>query len=225
MIARASYSPVSADPPRRVVAVGASSGGVQALPELLRHLPADLDAAFFIVQHICPDRPSGLSQLLGRATAWPCADAEDARPFAAGHVYLAPPDRHLWIDRTRMYLSRSGKVCHARPSVDVLFRSVAEAFGRRAIGIILTGRLNDGTDGLRAIEAAGGVSIVQEPNEARAPGMPSSALSAVRIDHRLAIGDIALTLRALIGRAVARPVSTRIRPNAGEQEFHGDPAV
>src|SRR4051794_4862492 len=163
------------------IAIGSSAGGISALAAVLRQLPPELNATVFIVQHLSANHSSTLSRILQRACAMPCADATDGELFKAGHVYVCPPDRHLEVDTTRMHLSRSGKVRHVRPSVDVLFHSVASAFRRRAIGIILTGYLDDGTDGLRAIALAGGTTIIQDPHEAHAPGMPLSAMNALQV--------------------------------------------
>jgi two-component system chemotaxis response regulator CheB len=166
---------------------------------VLRQLRPELNATVLIVQHLSPHRPSALSEILQRGCALPCADACDGERFEPGHVYVAPPNRHLVVDTTRMYLSRAAKVRHVRPAVDVLFQSVAAAFGRRAVGIVLTGHLNDGTDGMRAIALAGGTTIVQDPQEAHAPGMPQNAMNAVHVDYRLLLDQIGPHLQRSIG--------------------------
>jgi two-component system, chemotaxis family, protein-glutamate methylesterase/glutaminase len=191
-ISRASYA----------IAIGSSAGGISALSAVLRQLLPDLNATVFIVQHLSPDCSSVLSRILQRASALPCAEAAHGELFESGHVYVSPPNRHLEVDSSRMYLSGAATVCHVRPSVDVLFHSVASAFRHRGVGIILTGHLNDGADGLRAIALAGGVTIVQDPEEAHAPGMPQSAINAVQVDHRLLLHQIGPYLQRSIGSQV-----------------------
>jgi two-component system chemotaxis response regulator CheB len=172
------------------IAVDASMGGITALPCLLRALPGDLNATLFVVQHTTPDRRSRLSRILDAAGSLRCDEAVDGMPFDVAHVYLAPPDYHLQLETEVLRLSRTDRVCHVRPSVDVLFRSVAQTFGSRCIGVVLTGHLHDGSDGLRAIEVAGGITIVQDPHEAHAPGMPQNAMDAVRVNYCLPLVEI-----------------------------------
>jgi len=215
-----------------VIAIGSSAGGIEALSVVLRQLRPELNATVFIVQHLSPHHPSALSRILQRACALPCAEAGDGECFEPGHVYVSPPNRHLEVDTTRMYLSRAAKVRHVRPSVDVLFHSVAAAFTRRAVGIVLTGHLNDGSDGMRAIALAGGTTIVQDPQEAHAPGMPQSVMNAVQVDYRLLLDQIGPHLQRSIGsQTAARPCSCReprvrvhVRPRTAVENTDHDQA-
>jgi two-component system, chemotaxis family, protein-glutamate methylesterase/glutaminase len=194
-------------PAHYAIAIAASTGGVIALPKLLGSLPPHLNASIFVVQHLSPHHVSNLRHILQRSTSLPCLDGAHMRFHERGHVYIAPPDRHLHIDRRHMLLSSAQKVCHVRPSADVLFESVAEAFGGRAIGVVLTGRLNDGTRGLAAIKSRGGIAIVQEPCEADAAGMPQSALRSVPVDFRLPLNAIGPILEQLSSAVFSNPAN------------------
>lgn len=159
-----------------VVAVGCSWGGLDALSTLLEGLPADLPAAIVIVQHRM-HRPSDLGSLLGKHTSWTVCEAEDKEGLSPGRVYLAPPGYHLLVDGDRFALSTEGPVRNSRPSVDVFFESVAEAYGPRVIGVVLTGANDDGAVGLSEIVRNGGTAIVQDPATAERAVMPEAALA------------------------------------------------
>jgi two-component system chemotaxis response regulator CheB len=179
-------------------------GGIAALAELLKSLPQQINAPVFVVQHLSATHVSKLPGILQRSTLLPCAHAEHTRVHERGRVYVAPPGCHLHVDQRRMFLSSSDKVCHVRPSADVLFESVAHAFADRAIGVVLTGRLNDGTRGLAMIKSRGGIAIVQDPTEAVAPSMPQSALRAVEVDYRLPVRAIGGMIAQLIANELDR---------------------
>ncbi|ORC51757.1 chemotaxis protein CheB [Paraburkholderia terricola] len=166
---------------KRVVVVGASVGGLAALKTLVGSLPPDMDAAVLIVMHI-GSWDSVLPQLLQKKTALRVADTRDGEAVLPSTVYVAPPDRHMLIHQTRVRLSHGPKENFARPAIDPLFRSAAVEYRSRAIGVVLTGDLDDGAAGLRAITAAGGVAMVQDPADCVAPSMPRSALRATRVD-------------------------------------------
>jgi len=156
----------SADLPRvlpddtRIVAIGASAGGLHALGLILAALPADFPAPILVVQHLSPDFPSQLAHILSRHTSLHVKQAEEGDRLQAGWVYVAPPGKHLLAcaDGT-LALTTTPRVHHCRPSADVLLTSVAAGFGARAVGVVLTGGDGDGAAGIQAIKAAGGVTV------------------------------------------------------------------
>lgn len=175
----------------RIVVIGTSAGGVTALSTLVEGLPADLDAAVFIVMHIPPERGSQLHEILAKRTALPVSSARDGEPIQAGRIVVASADRHLMVELDRIRVTRGPKESRARPAVDVLFRSAAAAHGPRVIGVVLTGALDDGTAGLWAIKDRGGIALVQEPESAEHASMPDSALRHVDVDRSLPIKGMA----------------------------------
>jgi two-component system chemotaxis response regulator CheB len=187
--------------PREVIVVGASAGGVEALTELARALPADLPAAVFVVLHLPQDARSHLPEILDRAGRLPSSHAVDGAPIHPGRIYVAPPNRHLFLEGDRMRLSFGPRINNVRPSIDVLFRSAARGFDGRTIGVVLSGNLDDGTLGLDAIQLRGGTVVIQDPDEARFPGMPRSALERVRADYVLPVARIAPLLTELTRKA------------------------
>lgn len=191
--------------PRDVIVIGASAGGVEALAELAHGLPAGLPAAVFVVLHLPLDARSHLPEILNRAGRLPCSHAVDGALIHLGRIYVAPPNRHLFLEGDRMRLSIGPRINNVRPSIDVLFRSAAMGFDGRTIGIVLSGTLDDGTLGLGAIKLRGGTVVIQDPNEARFSGMPRSALERVKADHVLPVAEIA-------------PLLTELTRNAGNRE-------
>jgi two-component system chemotaxis response regulator CheB len=174
------------------VVIGASAGGIEALNELVRGLPADFGAPILLVLHIPADSPSLLARILGRARTVKTTTAEDGQRAENGTLYVAPPDRHLIVEADgTLRTPRGPRENRHRPSVDPLFRSAALAYGPHAIGVILSGALDDGTAGLLAIQRRGGITIVQDPDDAAYPGMPKSAIANVEVDHVLPMRDIA----------------------------------
>jgi two-component system chemotaxis response regulator CheB len=184
-------------PGNDIVLIGASAGGVQALAQVIGGLPRDLPAAVFVVLHTSPDSHSVLPSILNRVGTLDACHAEDGEPIEPGRVYVAPPDFHLMIEDSRVRLSRGPTENGHRPAVDVLFRTAASACGRRVVGVVLTGNLDDGTAGLAAIKQSGGIAIVQDPKEADYPGMPMSAIENVQVDHVLPLNEIAPLLARL----------------------------
>jgi two-component system, chemotaxis family, protein-glutamate methylesterase/glutaminase len=174
-----------------IVAIGASAGGFTAFQVVLADLPSDLAAAVLIVQHLEPDRESRLPALLGRRTALPVSSAVDGTPILAGHVYVAVPGLHLVTRGDQLALVDSAPVRFSRPSIDVLFASIAASYGPRSVGVVLTGSGSDGTDGVRAIHAAGGMTIAQDAREAAHASMPAHAYATGCIDLSLPLHDIA----------------------------------
>jgi two-component system chemotaxis response regulator CheB len=161
--------------PTPVLAIGASAGGVSALTELVADLPADLPAAVTVVLHVTPTGPSLLPEILTRAGELPARHAVDGEPVEPGRIYVAPPDRHLLVAGDVVRVVRTPKENGVRPSVDTLFRSVARSRGARAVAVVLSGTLDDGTAGIVAVAEAGGRTVVQDPADAMFPGMPESA--------------------------------------------------
>ena len=161
-----------------VVVIGCSWGGLQALSVVLEGLPVDLQAAVVIVQHRMHG-PSELASLLGQHTPWDVCEAEDKEELSPNRVFLAPPGYHLLVDGDRFALSTEAPENNSRPSVDVVFGSVAEAFGPRLIAVVLTGANDDGAVGLREVVRHGGAAIVQDPETAERRAMPEAAIAAV----------------------------------------------
>ena len=177
-------------PGRDIIVVGASAGGVQALMELLRGLPADLPAAVFVVIHTSPASPGVLPQILQRAGSLTASYGADGAPFRHGHVYIAPPDHHLLIKNDILRVIRGPKENGFRPAVDPLFRTAARMCGPRTVGVVLSGGLDDGTEGLALIKAYGGIAVAQDPAEAPFPSMPQSAIAHVDVDHVLPVNQM-----------------------------------
>lgn len=187
-----------------LVAIGTSWGGLDALRTLLRGLPASLDAAVVVAQHRAPgSHPTALRDLLGAVTAMTVCEAGDKDELRPGIVYLAAPDYHVLIEDGSIALTVDAPVLYARPSVDVLLESAAEAYLDRCVGVVLTGANDDGARGLRRVADHGGVTIVQDPASAVRPEMPRAALAAVP-DARVApVDEIAALVVELCGERVA----------------------
>src|SRR5215475_540343 len=182
----------------RVIVIGTSAGGVQALKTLLAGLPVDLDAYVLAVIHIAPSSPGLLPDLLSKAGRLHCVHPSQGEMLQRRRFYVAPPDRHMLIDaRGSIRLSHGPKENRARPAVDPLFRSAALAFGPSVIGVILTGNLDDGTAGLLAVKRSGGTTVIQNPVDAAAPSMPRSAAMHVHIDHTVPLSKLAPLLVSL----------------------------
>jgi two-component system chemotaxis response regulator CheB len=180
----------------RIIVIGASAGGVQVLRMLARTLPDDIAAPILVVLHIGAHR-SLLPEILNLERPHRALFAQTGQAPLAGHIYVAPPDRHLLIEDGLLQVVSGPKEHHARPAIDPLFRSAALGFGRRAIGVILTGMLDDGSAGLRAIKVCGGTTVVQDPAEAAEPSMPASAMATSKVDHVARIDTMAPLLGAL----------------------------
>jgi len=188
-----------------VIVIGGSSGAIEPLQQLLAELPADLPAAVFVVVHTAPDRPSRLPEVLSRYASITASNALHGEKIKTGHVYVAPSDNHLSLQRDYVRVVRGPRVNGQRPAVDALFRSAAREFGPRVIGVLLSGQLDCGTAGLLAIRARGGLTVVQDPAEATFPDMPSNALRHVQIDHVLSAKPIGGLLARLAGNPVQDP--------------------
>lgn len=200
-----------------IIVIGTSQGGVAALQLLVAALPADLAAAVFIVLHTGAHK-SELPQLLSHAGPLLAAHAENGAQIQSGHIYVAPPDYHLVVERGHMRLMKGPKENWARPAIDPLFRSAAHAYGANVIGVILTGGLNDGTAGLFELKELGGTTVVQDPDDAENPSMPRSALTHVRIDHCVTLQQLPQLLVRLVDKmAHATELGQETRVLAREQ--------
>ena len=201
-----------------IVVIGASAGGVDAIRVLTAALPAGFAAAVFVVLHVGAHK-SELPWLLNQMGPLRASHPEDGDPIRAGQIYVAPPDHHLLVESGHMRLTRGPRENWARPAVDPLFRSAARAYGPGVIGVVLTGGLNDGTAGLFEVKQRGGMTVVQDPDDAADSGMPRSALRHVAVDHCLPLQDIAALLATLVGKRQPDPIMEEAKaaaPNGRE---------
>jgi two-component system chemotaxis response regulator CheB len=192
-------------PSDQIIVIGASAGGVAAAQELLRALPENLGAAVFLVLHLPSDGISVLDRILARSSRLPVQRAQDGAVIRRNHIYVAVPDHHLTLEPGQMRVLRGPKENRHRPSIDALFRSAADSYGRLVTGVILTGFLDDGTNGLIRIKHRGGTAIVQDPEDAESPGMPQSAVERVDVDYVLPLREIAPKLAELVQTGKEQP--------------------
>lgn len=205
-----------------IIVIGASAGGVEALTRLVAGLPGDLPAAVFVVLHVPPDVPSALASILARSGRMPVVQVKDRHSVEPGRIYVGQPNRHMVLDRGQVTLHAGPRENSARPSVDVLFRSAARAYGQRVVGVILSGTLRDGALGLTAIKMRGGISIVQDPEEALFRGMPDSALDAVDVDICATSADIPSHLIKLAEVREREPMQSWNRPESEPSDHATD---
>ena len=178
--------------------MAASTGGIDALRTLLRALDARLRVPVLMVQHTASDDGQALCELFAAASAIPVVEAEPRQPIVGGCAYLAPPGYHLLVERgPRMALSMDEKVCHVRPSANVLFESAADVWRGGLIGVVLTGANDDGAAGMAAIRSRKGLSVVQQPEEAEMREMPDATLRLAGADHILPLAAIGALLNQL----------------------------
>jgi len=175
----------------RIIAVGASLGGLDALQTLLRAVPPSFTCPIVIVQHRRPEVDGRLLELLNGRSSLPVIEPDDKERIEPGHVYLAPPNYHLVVEDGFFSLSLDAPVLFARPSIDVLFESVADSYGSSAVAVMLTSSNDDGASGAQAVKAAGGRVIVQDPVTAKAPEAGRAVLAAVAVDRILPLERIA----------------------------------
>jgi two-component system chemotaxis response regulator CheB len=183
---------------RDVIVIGASAGGVEALIQLFSALPSGLPAIVAVVIHRSPLYNSHLSTVLGRHAALPVREPQPYESLMAGTIYLAPRDHHMRLNGKRIELGRGPKEHFTRPAVDPLFASVAQQYGPRVIGVLLTGAGDDGVAGLIAIKHRGGLCLVQDPRDAKIPMMPMNALRYDHVDLVLPLTAIPAALDRLV---------------------------
>jgi two-component system, chemotaxis family, protein-glutamate methylesterase/glutaminase len=197
-------------PHRDVVVIGASSGGVEGLITLLTGLPDDLPAAIFVVLHVRPDFPSQLPAILNRVGALPAAHAVDGEPIRRGRVFIAPPGLQTYLHRGRIGVRRGPQENMHRPAIDPLFRTAAHHYGPRVIGIIMSGALDDGAAGLAAIRRAGGLAIVQDPEDAPVRDMPLNAMQRAGADRIVPIIEMPRLLIDLISQETGTDLAAEV---------------
>lgn len=204
-----------------IVVVGGSAGGVEALIALMRGLPPDLPATVLVVLHV--GATSHLAEILNAAGPLPVAQAESGQLIEQGAVYVAGPDAHLLLHKDHLLLRRGPRENMSRPAIDPLFRSAAASFGGRVIGVILSGLLNDGAAGLRAIKRCGGLAVVQDPRDASFADMPRSALCYVDVDHVATSARMAGLLARLVNERAGPtpdiPLDIRLETAIAAQEL------
>ena len=200
-----------------IIVIGASAGGVEALGRVVSELPRDIRASVLVVLHVSRAR-SLLPEILTRVGRLRAVHPEDGTSLEYSRIYVAPPDHHLIVEGGRARVVHTAAENGVRPAVDPLFRSAARSYGGRVIGVLLTGALDDGAAGIVAIKAAGGVTIVQDPEEAFSPGMPRSAIATGSVDHVLPIRDIPVLLTALIEEQAPASRATPDHPHLRQME-------
>jgi len=190
---------VSIAEPKFIVVIGTSAGGIRALEELVTQLTPEMDAAFFIVLHLSR---KGIGKYLFRrlqeSTELECRLAVNGEPIKKGVIYIAPPDEHMLVTRNNVILGKGAPENRWRPSINNLFRSAAAAFNGKVIGIVLTGMMDDGASGMASIKRSGGITIVQDPNEAEYPDMPLSVMDTIEVDHSTSLSNIGSVLDDII---------------------------
>lgn len=200
-----------------VVAIGGSAGAIDVLLGMVGELPADLPAAIFVVVHTPPERSSRLPQLLSQRGPLPASHPVHGEKIQAGRIYVAPPDNHLLVRSGAMAVVRGPRENGHRPAADALFRSAAAAFGPRVVGVVLSGHQDCGTAGMMSIKARGGIGVVQAPDSAIAPAMPTSVLERVEVDHVVH----PLELPGLIAKLVRTNASAPAEPDRTVRQLEG----
>ncbi len=187
-----------------VIAMGASAGGLNALIQVLKKLPKDFPSSIVVVQHLAPTHKSWIADLLGRSTPLKVKQAEHGEILLPGTVYTAPPDEHLLVGPGKIQLAHTQLVRFSRPSIDLLFESVAGMYGSRSVGVILSGSGKDGAEGIRTIKESGGITIVQTPETAEFRPMPEAAIQTGCVDWVLRLEEIGEKLTELCCGIVRR---------------------
>lgn len=196
----------------KVIVIGSSAGGVVALKELVAALPADFKTPIFIVQHLSADQPSYLADILNHSGPLQATNPADGTKIEEGNIYIAPPDHHMLIEAGHILVKRGPKENRFRPSIDALFRSAAYSYRQDVIGVILTGMLDDGCSGMWSVKQMGGITIVQDPEQALYPSMPASVLQFVDVEYISTISKISQLLTDLTRR------TTQESPEANQKE-------
>lgn len=174
-----------------IIVIGASAGAINALREIIRPLPENLQAAIFVIMHLSADSPSVLPRILASAGRLKAVNPEDGERIMPSRIYVAPPDYHMLIEPGHVRLTHGPRENRHRPAIDPLFRTAARSYGGRVLGIVLSGNLADGTVGLHVIKSEGGTTIAQDPSDAVFPSMPRSAIRSAKVDFVLPASGIA----------------------------------
>lgn len=183
----------------RIVCIGTSFGGIKAVTATLSTLPKDFPLPILVVQHVAADQDHTIVDYINEHLSLTVKLAQDKEPLLPGYVYYAPPNYHLLVEEEEtLSLSIDEKVNYSRPSIDVLFESVADSFAAKAIGIILTGANDDGAKGMKQIKMNGGLTIVQDPETAESPIMPNETIRMINVDYVLSLKEIRKLLKKLV---------------------------
>jgi two-component system, chemotaxis family, protein-glutamate methylesterase/glutaminase len=193
---------------RRIVVIGASAGGIEALRTLVGGLPPDFQTPIAVVLHMPPQAPGVLAEILDRVGPLRATNAVNSERIQPGHIHVAPPDWHLVVEPGKLRVVKGPRENRFRPAIDPLFRSAAQVYGPAAVGVLLTGSLDDGTAGMWAIKQLGGTTIVQDPAEALFSSMPQSAIDHVQVDHVVPLARIP----PLLVELTSLPVPERTMP-------------
>jgi len=183
---------------RDIIVVGASAGGINALKEFVRFLPADFKGSVFVVLHIPAYTETYLPHILSKAGPLKAEIPKDGETIEPGKIYVAPNDHHMLLEGSKVIVRRGPKENRFRPSIDALFRSAAYVYGPRVIGVVLSGFLDDGTSGLWSIKRMGGLAIIQDPNDAEQPQMPENVLTYVEVDYTVSAIDMGPLISGLV---------------------------
>ncbi|MFP5227601.1 MAG: chemotaxis protein CheB [Acidobacteriota bacterium] len=210
--------------PRKLVVIGTSAGGIEALHAILSRLPATLPAAVLIVLHTSTGAGHVLQKVLGCSSSLPVQYPEDRTEMQQGRVYLAPPDFQMTVEDGQIRVLKEARENRHRPAIDPLFRSAARHYGAQVLGVILTGLLDDGALGLMVVHAHGGKAIIQDPRTAQFPGMPESALKQIPDARVLPLVEIAPTVAALVEGDLSPEPPTADNSKIGEENRRGRPS-
>lgn len=182
---------------RNIIVVGASAGGVTALLNLMKSIPAKFEGSMFVVLHVAPYSPNYLPEILSRVCSLKVVEPKDGEKIKSATVYIAPPDHHMLIEQGQVVITKGPKENRFRPSIDALFRSAAYVYGQQVIGVVLSGLLDDGTSGLWIIKRLGGICMIQDPEDAEFPSMPQSVLQYVEVDYSIPVSSMGQILQKL----------------------------
>ena len=205
-------------PSKHIVVIGTSAGGIETLRELVAGLPADFPAPVAIVMHLSPESPDVLAEILTRSGPLPAVLVRNGERLTGGTIYVAPADRHLLVEPGRLRVTRGPRENRFRPAIDPLFRSAAQVYGPRAIGVILSGNLDDGSAGMWAIKQLGGVTIAQDPDTALFRSMPENAIQHVRMDYVVPVNEIPAVLVSLASGTRPEPARPAATPGSLDVE-------
>jgi two-component system chemotaxis response regulator CheB len=205
--------------PEQVIAIGASAGGIQAVRTILQSIPEGFPAAILIVVHTSAEGPGLLPTILQRNSPIEVVPALEGIPIQRGMAYVAVPGKHLIVENGRTQSTRGPFENRNRPAIDPMFRSVAKAYGRGAIGVVLSGYLDDGTAGLLAIKRHGGRTAVQDPDDAEVPSMPMKALASVNVDIVASAERLPSLLISMVREGIPEPIPPEKEEKMEEKSF------